>query len=160
MSHLPKSLFIAGCVALFLLPQISPAADLPTNAAIVKRLSADLEILASDEYEGRGVGTEGLAKASIYVRDQFREAGLDVTQVEGGAFQSFKLPSGAEIGQHNALVLKGPDNQSIELKLGEDFEVCSFGGSGKIEAELVFLGYGIENKKLNYNDFEGIDVKG
>ncbi|HUG20279.1 MAG TPA: M20/M25/M40 family metallo-hydrolase [Planctomycetaceae bacterium] len=160
MSQLAKRLFIAGCAALLLLPQLSHAADLPTNAAIVKRISADLEILASDEYEGRGVGTEGLAKASIYVRDQFREAGLDVTQVEGGAFQSFNLPSGAEIGEHNALVLKGPDDQSIELKLGEDYEVCSFGGSGKLEAELVFLGYGIENKKLNYSDFEGIDVKG
>lgn len=43
----------------------------------------DVKFLASDELEGRGVGTEGLDKAAEYIRDAFAAAGLDVT-VEGG----------------------------------------------------------------------------
>jgi acetylornithine deacetylase/succinyl-diaminopimelate desuccinylase-like protein len=174
MPRLPKSLcfttvFFAGWLALSLLPRVAGSAESPTatsvaerlsRAAVIERLSTDLEILASDEFEGRGVGTEGLQKAADYVREQFELAGLDVTRVDGGAFQSFKLPSGSRLGEHNSLVLTGPDDQTLELRLGEDFEVCSFGGTGTVEAELVFAGYGIDNKDLKYSDFEGVDVEG
>ena len=131
MSHISKTMLFVGCLSSCFLLHLATAADSPSTAVIVKRISNDLEILASDEYEGRGVGTEGLGKAADYVRDQFQQAGLDVTQVDGKLFRPFHLPNGAELGEHNSLVLTGPDGERFELNQGEDFEICSFGGSGK-----------------------------
>ena len=40
------------------------------------RILNDAKYLASDDLEGRGVGTEGLNTASKYIHDQFAAAGL------------------------------------------------------------------------------------
>ena len=124
------------------------------------RLLDDAKYLASDELEGRGVGTNGLTVAAGFVRDQFAKAGLAVDRVDGGAFQKFELTTGAKLTEPNTLQLLGPNNEVVELKIGEDYEACSFAGSGAFEGELVFCGYGIEAKDDGYDDFAGIDVAG
>jgi hypothetical protein len=125
-----------------------------------KRLNKDISYLASDDLEGRGVGTEGLDKAAQYVKEQFAAAGLDVTQVDGDAFQTFNMPNGAELGESNRVVLHGPDGKQIMLTQKEQFTVCSFGGSGLVEAPLVFVGYGIDNPDIHIDEYANVDVKG
>ena len=124
------------------------------------RILNDAKYLASDELEGRGVGTEGLKTASQYIRDQFREAGLNVKTIDGEPFQKFELTTSAKLGMPNSLELVGPDGEKIELQMNQDYEVCSFGGSGTFDAEIVFCGYGIDAKDLKYDDFAGIDLTG
>ena len=123
-----------------------------------KSLLDGLKYLASDDLDGRGVGTEGLNEAAEFVKKSFQEAGLKVDVVDGDAFQTFEITTGSKLGKPNELTLIGPDGQSSDLKIGEDFEVCSFGGSGDFDRPLVFCGYGIEHEK--YNDFDGVEVKG
>lgn len=125
-----------------------------------QRLLKDIKLLASDEMEGRGVGTEGLNKAAEFVRSEFQAAGLQVDAVDGSAFQKFSMITGVKLGDSNSLTFVGPDDQKIELKIGEDFNVCSFGGSGILDHEVVFGGYGINAKGVPYVDFDGVDVKG
>ena len=124
------------------------------------RLLDDAKYLASDELEGRGVGTNGLTVAANFIRDQFAKAGLAVDRVDGGALQKFDLVSGTRLTEPNSLQLIGPKGETIDLKLGEDYEVCSFGGTGSFEGEIVFCGYGVEAKDDGYDDFAGIDVAG
>lgn len=134
------------------------AAELTGTAP--ERLKKDLTWLASDELEGRGVGTEGLNKAADYLRQSFQDLGLKTDAVAGEAFQKFTMPTGAELGPVNELKFTGPDGKEIGLERDRDFTVCSFGGSGRLDAELVFGGYGIDAKKIPYRDFEGVDLKG
>ncbi|MBS0202142.1 MAG: M28 family peptidase [Planctomycetes bacterium] len=124
------------------------------------RLLEDVKYLASDELEGRGVGSNGLTVAAGFVKDQFQKAGLAVDRVNGGALQKFELITGAKLTEPNSLQFLGPDNETITLKLGEDYEACSFGGTGPIDAEIVFCGYGVEDKDDGYDDFAGMDVSG
>jgi hypothetical protein len=124
------------------------------------RLLEDVKYLASDDLEGRGVGTKGLGVASEFIRDQFAKAGLAVDRVNGGAFQKFDLVTGAKLTEPNSLQLKGPNDETIELKIGEDYEACSFSGTGSFDAGIVFCGYGIEAKDDGYDDFAGVDVAG
>jgi len=124
------------------------------------RLKADVQYLASDELEGRGVGTAGLNLAADHIRDAFQAAGLDVTAVDGGAFQKFTMVTGSELREPNTLKFSGPEDKVVELKLESDFNVCSFGGSGTFDGGIVFGGYGISAKDVPYHDLEGIDVKG
>lgn len=124
-----------------------------------QRLLTDIKFLASDELEGRGVGTEGLNKAAEFVREGFKAAGLKTDVVDGDAFQKFSMVTGAKLGESNLLTFTGPDDKKIDFEIGRDFNVCSFGGSGKLDHEIVFGGYGINAKGIPYSDFDGIDVK-
>ncbi|MBT6154905.1 MAG: M20/M25/M40 family metallo-hydrolase [Planctomycetaceae bacterium] len=123
------------------------------------RLLKDIKYLASDELEGRGVGTNGLNKAADFVRNAFREAGLDVTTVEGEAFQPFTMTTGSKLGKTNTLAFTGPDGKSIDLKINGDFQTCSFGAAGKFDGGIVFGGYAIDAKDEKYQDFAEVDLK-
>lgn len=122
-----------------------------------KRLLKDVSVLASDEFEGRGVGTEGLNKAAAYIEGVFRDAGLDVTVDHGDAYQEFEVSNGAKLEEGNALELIDAAGARTVLEIDKQFRTCSFSEPGAFEADLVFAGYGIETEK--YNDFDGIDVK-
>ena len=135
------------------------------DASVVEgRLSKAAKYLSSDELEGRGVGTKGLDLAADYVAAQFRESGLKTDLYDGSPFQKFKMTTGASMGQPNQLAFVGPASEGkeprrIELKLGEQFNPLSLGGSGKFDLPLVFVGYGITAKDLKYDDYADIDVK-
>ena len=152
------AVLLLGWLAIGLPSLVLRAEDAPSE--VTERLKADIKYLASDELEGRGVGSKGLDLAADYIRDQFARAGLDVKRVDGGAFHKFSMITDTKLGKPNVVKLTGPKGQSIELKLGSDFEVCAFGGSATVTGELVFLGYGIDAKKEHYSDLAGFDVKG
>jgi hypothetical protein len=151
-------LFTATGLSVLVTTTLRVPADTPSESQT--HLLTDIKYLASDELEGRGIGTNGLNKAADYIREQFKEAGLDVTRVNGGAFQFFKMTTKAILGAPNTLKFVGPDGKVIELKQDVDFVPCSFGGGGKISGDVVFAGYGLDDAAQNYRDFKGVDVKG
>lgn len=136
------------------------AAETITPEGSKARILQDVTTLAGDEMEGRGVGTEGLNKAAEFIKQEFAKAGLDVTRVNGGAFQTFSLPTGTKLGEPNSLKLISPKGEELVLEMGRDFEVGAFGTSGKFEGEIAFVGYGLEDKEAKYDDYAGIDVAG
>lgn len=151
---------------------LSSGADLlPTRveeSAIEQRLRESVTYLSSDELEGRGVGTEGLEKAARYIAARFEGLGLKTQLFEGSPFQSFEVTMKAELGERrqNRLSFLGPAaegeeaGQRIELELGQSFNTLAIGGSEKVEAPLVFVGYGITNTDSGYDDYKEVDVKG
>lgn len=138
------------------------------ESSLETRLLDRLKYLASDELNGRGVGTEGLNKAADYVRTTFSEVGLKTNLFDGGAFQEFEITLKSERGaaEHNRLVFLGPDSDSLEASQPIRFEVdtafnpLAIGGSAAVKAELVFVGYGITAKDTDYDDYADIDVDG
>jgi hypothetical protein len=144
-----------------------PAEEKSAEAAqSEQRLFDSARYLASDELEGRGVGTKGLDLAADYIAREFAAMGLATDRIEGGPFQKFTMTTGAELGEPNQIALVGPaddkhpEGTRLELKLGQDFNPLALGGSGKLDVPLVFVGYGITAKDENYDDYAQIDVKG
>ncbi len=138
-------------------------------AAIEQRLAATDRFLASDECEGRGLGTKGIDLAADYIADQLRQLnryGVRTDLWNGGPFQKFKVGVDAELGPKNHLFLVGPPKgnsgkpQKIELVLGKDYTPLAISGNGKFDLPLVFAGYGITARKANYDDFADVDVAG
>lgn len=130
-----------------------------SDSELNQRMLDAIKYLASDELEGRGVDTRGINLAAEYIAKEFKAAGLNVQSVDEGAFQKFTINTGSKLGPENELQLTGPDNKTIPLVYDKDFRSCSFGGSGKFDAELVFCGYGIDAKDVKYSDYAGVDVK-
>src|SRR5258708_33293361 len=109
-------------LALFVLALLS-AAPLLGDEASEARLKKDVTFLASDECEGRGVGTKGLDKAADYVAGQLAKAGLKPGASADSFFQPFPMVHGSELDGPASLVLDGPLGQKIKLELGSDFQV-------------------------------------
>ncbi len=144
---------------LFLLLGLGAAVPLHADEASQARMKRDVTYLASDELEGRGVGTSGLDRAADYVARQFAEAGLKPGGTDG-YFQPFPVTRGAELDGPATFVLKGPLGQTITLKQGVDFQVSGFSGPGEVRAPVVFAGFGVTAKEIDYDDYAGLDVKG
>lgn len=125
-----------------------------------ERLRRDLKFLASDLCEGRGPGTKGLDLAAEYIAKEFAAAGLKPGLGAKGYFQPFGIPGPSRQEGPSQLTLKGPMGQEILLRDGVDFQILGVSGPGKVNAPLVFAGYGLSVKDQNYDDYAGLDLKG
>lgn len=114
--------------------------------------------LSSKELEGRLPGSDGYNKAANFMANEF--AYLDLKPMgDKKYFQYFNVEYN-EILAPAKLNLIENDQVKKEFKLGNDYVFRGFTGSGHITAPLAFVGYGITNTKLNYDEYAGIDVKG
>ena len=115
--------------------------------------------LASDDFMGRGPGSDGGRRAAEYVADQFEAAGLQ--PVDGSYFQDVRLigttpqPSEIELGFSRGGASVAPDYLDDFVLWSGEPESEMVEGS----AELVFVGYGISAPEADWDDF-GIDVAG
>lgn len=114
-----------------------------------------INYLASEELAGRKPGTEGDKAAASYIKNKFKEAGLDLRGDEG--FQYFEITSDIKLGEKNYLKVEG---KSFELL--KDYIPLSFSGSKQFKSEVVFVGYGfsIDEDTLKWDDYREVDVKG
>jgi hypothetical protein len=117
-----------------------------------------VRLLASDELEGRGTGTAGQKGAAIYLAAAFRRLGLEPLDSQRRFLQEFEVrpPSLRSVGPATGLRLRGPGG---DVRIASR-DVQPLGSSGRVEGPLVFVGYSIADEALEYDDFEGVDVRG
>lgn len=122
----------------------------------IDRMKKDLNFLAGEECEGRGLKTEGINKAASYIAAEFKSLGLKSPFADGSYFQPFAVKDTfLEAGPHK-FTFTGPDFKEIDNEFSKAFSVCGLSGRGTVGGALVFAGYGISSK--NYDDYKGIDV--
>jgi hypothetical protein len=120
------------------------------------QLKSYVRYLSSDELTGRGVDTPGIKLARDYIAREFAKDGLRPGGDNGTYFQAFEVTTGVSVKEPTVLIL---DNDK-PLRLNEDWTPLGLSNSGKVEAEVVFAGYGITAKEYGYDDYAGINVKG
>jgi Tol biopolymer transport system component len=113
----------------------------------------DIQWLADDAREGRGIGTMGLEESSRYLAKRFKESGIEPAGEDGGYFQRFDAPVAVEAKQAE-VTLDGEAVARAEL------EPAAFSASTRVEADVVAAGYGITAPELSLDDYKGIDAKG
>ena len=124
-------------------------------------LRADIEFLADDLLEGRGPGTRGDLLAQKYIISQFKQIGLKAAAPGGGWTQNVPL-LGVTTRPPETLTFRH-QGKSLELKNSDDYIVtCGTGvEEAKIEnAEVIFVGYGMQAPEYNWDDFKDVDVRG
>ncbi|MEZ5366875.1 MAG: M28 family metallopeptidase [Bryobacterales bacterium] len=118
-----------------------------------------IEFLASDDMKGRETGSPEHHKAAEYVAGQFQELGLKEAGTSG-YLQPLDLVTRRLIEDESSLSLVR-DGKETPLTLGEQAVLRQVGDSGQpLEAEMVFVGYGMQVPELEYDDFAGLDTKG
>ncbi|MDR3632445.1 MAG: M28 family peptidase [Isosphaeraceae bacterium] len=154
-------LVLALCVA----PHARPLAAAEHIASPAEaRLKADVAFLADDAQEGREPGTKGIEAAADYIARAFEQAGLKPAPGAKGYFQPFSLGGSPSLGYPLNLAFAGPDGSAIKAEKA-DFSPLAIGTGGSVKGlPIVFAGYGItakdEGRKLDYDDYAGLEVKG
>ena len=152
-----KKLFLL----LFALVGFSFAQNLHNPDITAPEIQSHINYLASDELQGRMTGTPELYKAADYLKKEFESYGLKPL-FDGSYFQEFPFIEKLELGTNNFLsidIKKGITPGGYDAKLKDEFIPLSFTDNQTAEGELVFAGYGISAKDLNYDDYANIDVK-
>ncbi|MHC4819119.1 MAG: M28 family peptidase, partial [Planctomycetota bacterium] len=129
----------------------------PAPGVNAAELIGHVRRLASDEWAGRGTGTEGERKATEYIAAHFARLGLAPAGEKGGFFQEVSVPDRVDVDPACRLELRGAD---ATLALDKDWRPFSLSASGQVEGDVVFAGYGIRAKDLAYDDYAGLDVRG
>jgi hypothetical protein len=124
-----------------------------------EELLAHVRALASDEFEGRGSGTPGEARAAEYVAKEFERLGLEPLGREGTPFQTVEMSGTFRAKPTCKLTLEGA-GEPLELALESEWMPLSASADGEVSGEVVFAGYGIRAPELKYDDYRGLDVKG
>ena len=148
--------------ALILLTWFSAHADEDGNdSALQGRLEAHISFLADDLLRGRQPGTEGYDIAANYVASQFRQMGLQPAGTDGGYLQPVPLRRAwLDEGSAKLELLRGGQTRSFTF-VEEFYQGPSLVHiESEVRAGMVFAGYGIDAAPLEYNDFDGLDVKG
>jgi hypothetical protein len=123
-------------------------------------MKASVAYLASDELEGRGLGSKGLDKAADYIADNFRKLGLKPPPGQQDYFQHFTLTTSARPGAMTALTFKAEGGDARSYDTGQEFTPLSFSAEEAFDAPIVFVGYSVSSKDHDYHDFDTVDVKG
>ena len=121
-----------------------------------KMIREDIQVLSSDEFEGRLPATEGEVKTTDYLIKRFKSIGLK--PANGDSYlQSVPL---VEITADRAMSL---NISGKTYNYVSQFVAWTKRVTDKVsvaDSELVFVGYGIVAPEYNWNDYENVDVKG
>ncbi|RZJ43688.1 MAG: peptidase M20, partial [Brevundimonas sp.] len=124
------------------------------------RLNEHTRVLASDEFEGRGVATPGEQKTVDYVVSQFQALGLEPGGPDGQWVQVARLSRTQQDGP--AVITATVNGQARSLERGPQILVSSDRPVDRItvaDAPVIFAGYGVDAPERGWDDFKDVDVR-
>ncbi|MDP3855104.1 M28 family metallopeptidase [Phenylobacterium sp.] len=156
-----KQFLLAGASAWAVFAGSALAADLDPG-----KILGHVQVLASDEYEGRGPATEGEKKTVAYISKHFEAAGLrpggDLVRGQRAWTQDVPLARFETKGPVAVSVTSGGAAQA--WKQGEEIAIrAAQTGVDHVsvrDAPIVFVGYGVTAPERKWDDFKGVDLKG
>ncbi len=120
-----------------------------------------VRFLSHDLLEGRGTGQRGGDIAAQYIATQFAEYGLKPAGDHGSYFQKVPLV-GITTLPESQFTLAPKQGPALNLKLLEDYVAYdeTQQPQSDLEAEIVYVGYGIDAPEYSWDDYKDADVHG
>ena len=126
--------------------------DMPMPTVNQDNLMKFVKELSSETYQGRLAGTEGYNRAARYAKNVLKTYGLE---------QIDEMPFAVECNEvENAKfnVYRHGDKERRVFTLCNEFCCAGVTGRGYVDAQMVFCGYGIDDK--DFDEYKYVDVKG
>ena len=153
-AHKPKPASIESA-------HLSPAAIAALQKVDPEHIRAHVRFLSLDLLEGRGTGQRGGDIAGEYIATQFWLYGLKPAGDNGTYFQ--KVPMvGITPAPETTFDLVPNKGDALKLKPLDEYVAYdeTQRPSNDIDAQIVYVGYGIEAPEYKWDDYKGVDVKG
>ncbi len=153
-----NTLLILGVITLL----ISSCSDFKKAESTIleEDMTRIVQEFASDDFQGRKPFTTGEEKAVDYLIKEYKRIGLEPAN-NGSYIQEVPIVEVTDVPDKRMKVKMW--NASIELSYKDDFVAFSKQLVDEISvrnSDMVFAGYGIVAPEYNWNDYEGINVKG
>jgi len=159
---------LATTAALFTVVSISaqnislpPDAQAAADSISANSIRAHVRFLADDLLEGRGPATRGDQLAELYLATELESLGFEPGAGDGKWIQQFDIV-GVNAKAPATWSFHGPKG-NLDLSFWKDY-IASSGVQTPTaaikDAELVFVGYGIQAPEYKWDDFKGVDVRG
>ena len=141
---------------------LPPAARAAAASIDPERIRQHVRFLSLDLLEGRGPGTRGSELAAEYIATQFALEGLQPAGDSGTYFQKVPFYAVHTIDDKTNFSFVTSSGAPIDLKYGTEIVAKDQTGqpAADFDAPIVFVGYGINAPEFNWNDYDGVDVKG
>ena len=126
-----------------------------------ERIRAHVRYLSHDLLEGRGTGARGGDIAAEYIATQFALSGLKPAGDNGSYLQ--KVPMvGITPDAQTSFALVSASHAAINLKPLEQYVAYdqTQQPQSDVDAQIVYVGYGIEAPEYKWDDYKGMDVRG
>ena len=140
---------------------ILSAQTAPTAKVSTHRMSDIARVLASDEFQGRSMGTKGEELTVAYLIEQFKTAGLEPGGENGGWTQAVPMIR-TKLQQSMTLSVRQA-GATMPLRFPEDIYLSTVRDVSQAQidnAPMVFVGFGVTAPERGWDDFKGADLKG
>ncbi|WP_339888230.1 MULTISPECIES: M28 family peptidase [Rhodopirellula] len=132
------------------------------NAALLvaDSIAKDLRYLTSEELAGRSAVGPEILKAAEYIADRYREMGLETRLYGDSPMQPVEMATGSQptSAEDNGLRWWTPGKEPAEIQLDDQFMPLAIGSTqGDVEADIVWVGYGIQAPDLGYDDYAAVN---
>jgi Zn-dependent M28 family amino/carboxypeptidase len=118
-------------------------------------IRAHIKFLSSDLLEGRAPGARGGEIAANYIAAQMEALGLKGAGANGSFFQPVSLV-GVKADPNTQLIVSGRNGKE-SFKFADEY--VAFTGAQThevdVDADMVFVGYGISASETRWNDYKG-----
>jgi Zn-dependent M28 family amino/carboxypeptidase len=125
-----------------------------------ERIRAHVRFLSHDLLEGRGTGQRGGDIAAEYIATEFALYGLKPAGDNGTFMQKVPMVGVTTLPETTFSMVSRGD--ATHLKLLDQYVAYNETQQpvSDVDADIVYVGYGIEAPEYNWDDYKGIDVKG
>src|SRR5439155_21701602 len=140
---------------------LPPAAISALEKIDPENIRAHLRFLSQDLLAGGGTGQRGGDIAAEYIATQFWLYGLKAAGDNGTFFQ--KVPMvGVTPAAETTFELAPNKGDALKLKPLEQYVAYdqTEQPANDIDADIVYVGYGIEAPEYQWDDYKGVDVRG
>ncbi|MCA9685837.1 MAG: M28 family peptidase, partial [Myxococcales bacterium] len=129
------------------------------NADFLRDFTRDF---SADALGGRLPGSEGGAMAVAMIIATMEAIGLEPAGDDGGWTQRVGMRGVTLDRETSKLTLVDKKGKTTDWTFGDQWVGTSFaeGSDHAIDADLVFLGYGVTAPEYQWDDYAGVDVKG
>jgi Zn-dependent M28 family amino/carboxypeptidase len=126
-----------------------------------ERIRQHVKFLSSDLLEGRGTGQRGGDIAAEYIATQFALTGLKPAGENGTYMQKVPLVGMTTLPE-STFTLVPASGEPMPLKFLDEYVATNetLTERADIDADIVFVGYGIEAPEYKWDDYKGVDTKG
>jgi Zn-dependent M28 family amino/carboxypeptidase len=147
--------------------QKAPSIRLPGTAYVAmetitpERIRWHVRYLAHDLLEGRGTGQRGGDIAAEYMATQFAEYGLKPAGDHGTYMQKVPLVGITTLPETSFSLVPG-QGEAMNLRPLDEYVAYdqTQQPQSDVDADIVYVGYGIEAPEYNWDDYKGVDVRG
>jgi Zn-dependent M28 family amino/carboxypeptidase len=155
MKRVPKSSIVALLVVALSFGALAQKRQNASSPISEDALRAHIKFLSDDQLEGRGTGASGGMLAAKYIAAQLEALGLKGAGENGSYFQPVSLV-GVKADPQTTLAVSAGDKRET-FKFADEFVAFTGAQAPEVDvnADLVFVGYGIDAPEQHWNDYKG-----